>query len=811
MKKITSIAVRGVRGVRRELTLQLNGSSLILRGDNGTGKSSIVAGLMWALTGEMEPSSRARTGTEEAYRSNILEKASASRVVVTLADGSAISVTPGNTQADGQARLFRDSCQGCSPFLVRRQLLNILEARPVDRFKYLETFLELEEGDRTREAFLARARDHEKAADVSTQVAITRLESIRSRLPRERRSGPLTWQALVESLTAWATELKMPPATATWEALMQLSARLEPLMRGEALARTRSSLTSALNAWVRVGEAPPNPEPLLGALEGLAESLSDAAQVELLQEAQRHLARHSGTEVCPLCGAGAPTLAKRVEQRLAALEAVQQTRQGIAEAVTAWRQMLQRLTEAQTAVATANEALGGALPTAQQPAIEVPSFENAGSDEDAARAIVMIAPDTFGSAVAKSAAFWQGALEAALAALPQEENSDGLRQFLGAIKATEEAELAIGLAMETAGHERRLAGLFSDLSDAVRVARQDVAQELLTQISGLVSEFYTAIHPPDSSDEETGAPKIEVQRRAAGTAHLRGSFHATEVDDPRWVYSDGHLDTVGICVFLALRRFRADRDGERDCRLIVLDDVVLSVDLAHGRRLLDVLRANFDDHQILILTHNGLFCDWCAQKLPSFKRMAISNWSLESGPQLGEYLSALEHIAEQIERATSPKLLAQAVMNLMDEWLAQARFAYALSVPAKLGEEYTLTDLWQPFASQMKSVAKAFGPACAQLATLLNDLSDLPKFRNALAAHDNEFAREYPLAAVREIAKNASSLVALLYCSKCTKFATAVPSIREPEVLRCGPKCEQIRYVRPSKAGAASAGGSAGP
>jgi ABC-type transport system involved in cytochrome c biogenesis ATPase subunit len=81
MKKIATIAVRSVRGVRRELTLRLNGSSLILRGDNGTGKSSIVAGLMWALTGELEPSGRAKAGTEEAYRSNILEKASASRVV----------------------------------------------------------------------------------------------------------------------------------------------------------------------------------------------------------------------------------------------------------------------------------------------------------------------------------------------------------------------------------------------------------------------------------------------------------------------------------------------------------------------------------------------------------------------------------------------------------------------------------------------------------------------------------------------------------------------------------------------------------
>jgi len=123
---------------------------------------------------------------------------------------------------------------------------------------------------------------------------------------------------------------------------------------------------------------------------------------------------------------------------------------------------------------------------------------------------------------------------------------------------------------------------------------------------------------------------------------------------------------------------------------------------------------------VLIFTHNGLFCDWCTQRLPSYKRKAIARWSLETGPQLGEYLSALEHIEQQIATATSPKLLAQAVMNLMDEWLAEARFAYALPVQARLGEEYTLTEIWEPFCARLKEVEKAMKIPLGRLKPLLD-------------------------------------------------------------------------------------------
>jgi recombinational DNA repair ATPase RecF len=799
LKSIKSIAVRGIRGVRKEVTLNLEGKSLVVRGDNGTGKSSIVAGLMWALTGAMEPSPRAKKATEEAYRANILEKASDAQVVVVLMDGSQITAIPGNVTDSGDAALLRTNCHSSSPFLLRRQLLGILEARPVDRFKYLETFLELETADSLREDLVARARDHQRVADDKRAEAERLIEAINSRIPTEHRLHRLKWSTLVAALGAWARKLDTAPTDALWPALLEIAARLQTLMRGEELARSRSLLVTAVDACATMTECPEDPSSLADKVASLSNDLADGQLVELLEIARTYIAGQKDDSDCPLCGAASPNLLARVEEKLAQLEELRLSQAKLSQNISSWRSAMERLARAMSAVRSA--IAGGALTEGSihlgLNGEDLPQL--AGDGIETARALAAGKAGSIKAEVEEVRTTWLATLQQARDALPSEANAEGIRQLLGAIEAGRKAELAITLAEEVAEREAQTAGFYDTFADAIRTSRQDVAQALLNKISGLVGEFYEAIHPSQSIDEETGAPTIEIQRRAAGTAHLRGKFHALDVDDPRWVYSDGHLDTVAICIFLALRRFRADRDGAKDCRLLVLDDVVLSVDLSHGRRFLDLLRERFEDHQVLILTHNGLFCDWCVQKLPAFKRLAITSWSLEAGPRLGEYRSALEYVEDQIEHAAHPKLLAQAVMNLMDEWLGQARFEYALAIPARRGEEYTLTEIWEPFAKQMAATAKALGPDAAALSSCVNDLRDLPKMRNRLAAHDNDFAREYPLVTVREMAIAAAKLVTFLYCPVCANFATGVPSIRELELLRCSPRCEKIRLVRPSK------------
>jgi hypothetical protein len=331
-------------------------------------------------------------------------------------------------------------------------------------------------------------------------------------------------------------------------------------------------------------------------------------------------------------------------------------------------------------------------------------------------------------------------------------------------------------------------GVFSALHEALRRSRQDVAGEILGAIGATVAEYYLAIHPPGNPDEATGAPSIEVQRHGKGSAFVRGKFRNEGIKDPRWVYSDGHLDTVGICVFLALRRLRADAKG--DSKLLILDDIVLSIDLGHARRLIDLLKAEFSDHQTIILTHNGLFAYWCTYLMPGMRRLRIRSWTLEAGPTVGDMTSARERLEGALP-AGEPREIGMQIMNLMDEWCAEARYAYTLAVPARHDEQYTLADIWQPLVKRLRELAKELKSDLGGVAQALDRIPDLFAVRNALAAHENDFAKEYPRQTVVEMARDVLLIATTLRCQECAAFVVKPPSAM---VLSC--RCGKAVFTR---------------
>lgn len=52
--KIKNFKIKGLRGIRNDLFLELNNQSILLYGDNGSGKSSISDAFEWYYKDEIE-------------------------------------------------------------------------------------------------------------------------------------------------------------------------------------------------------------------------------------------------------------------------------------------------------------------------------------------------------------------------------------------------------------------------------------------------------------------------------------------------------------------------------------------------------------------------------------------------------------------------------------------------------------------------------------------------------------------------------------------------------------------------------------
>ena len=88
---------------------------------------------------------------------------------------------------------------------------------------------------------------------------------------------------------------------------------------------------------------------------------------------------------------------------------------------------------------------------------------------------------------------------------------------------------------------------------------------------------------------------------------------------PSEFLNEARLTAIGLCLYLAgmsqsIPPKRAD--GTTYPRLLVLDDVLLSLDMAHRLPLLKLLKsADFTDWQLLLLTHDRAWYEIAKQQL----------------------------------------------------------------------------------------------------------------------------------------------------------------------------------------------------
>ena len=91
MIKIKSLCIKGFRGVKKELSLELNSKSPLLFGDNGSGKSSITDAIEWFYEDSVEHLSSDeidRKGGLTALRNTFIADTEKSSVEINFTDSN---------------------------------------------------------------------------------------------------------------------------------------------------------------------------------------------------------------------------------------------------------------------------------------------------------------------------------------------------------------------------------------------------------------------------------------------------------------------------------------------------------------------------------------------------------------------------------------------------------------------------------------------------------------------------------------------------------------------------------------------------
>ena len=176
-------------------------------------------------------------------------------------------------------------------------------------------------------------------------------------------------------------------------------------------------------------------------------------------------------------------------------------------------------------------------------------------------------------------------------------------------------------------------------------ARNSILNDMFEKINSNFVNFYKELHGEDEKDFKSSLIPDEAKVVFEVDFYNKGMFH------PGAVHSEGHQDSMGICLFLSINRFLA----ENRLNIIVLDDVVMSVDANHRRNFCKLIKS-FPNTQFIITTHDRVWAKQLRSEgiVKSENMIEFKWWSIETGPTIGTNVNLWREIENDLNNNDVP-------------------------------------------------------------------------------------------------------------------------------------------------------------
>ncbi|MHB1484266.1 MAG: ATP-binding protein [Saccharofermentanales bacterium] len=334
------------------------------------------------------------------------------------------------------------------------------------------------------------------------------------------------------------------------------------------------------------------------------------------------------------------------------------------------------------------------------------------------------------------------------------------------------------------------------LLETYDASQATVLNELFTSISDRFIEFYKAMHIDDEKDFSA------VLNNDGAAVNMSVDFYGQGQFPPMAFHSEGHQDSMGIALFFALmEKLTTSESG-----LVVLDDVVMSVDIEHRKNFCRLLKKFFSDRQFIITTHDTVWAKNLINEGVVERKNSIQflYWNVTEGP-----VTVVGHDVWNISRAKAKVDLHGASAffrremecffeNVCDKLHARVRYNdvhkwdYGQYMNAAYKELQDLIKKAEQQARDFKNT-EALDKLASFSSTLKTQISTVSAdnwVTNALIHFnpDYEISKSEFLAAVDALEQFCHSFE----CSKCNASLSAMYTGENPVSLMC--KCGSYAY-----------------
>lgn len=826
MIRIESITINEFRGVRK-LTLDLGGGNFAVCGPNGTGKSGVVDALEFVLTGDVSRLSGEGQGdiSVKAHGPHVDRRndPAKARVVVKVTIpslGKTVTIersvkNPKNavvTPSDPNVLdIIRKIEAHPEIVLSRRQLIRYVLATPGKRAEEVQALLHLDEVEQVRGGLQKIANSCEKQLGPLKSAAAQAKESLVKALGID----DLTKEKLIAAANARRKIIGLAAFTELTETTTlkdgmaaQKSGDSQRILKAQALADIRVAREalaelSADAAKLRASEAAAD-------LQALAGDPAVAASVKRSSLYQAGL-ELIDKEACPLCDTPWD-VAKLKEHLQSKLDHLKEISRKLAEAEKKIAPLGELLRKVQSALEVLSRHASAA-----KPAI---AFSEAttflGTCGVRSRSLLTILPmdgtiKTLSTlqAVPKAVFDEIELLQKAVALLPDPTKEDEAREWL--VVAQERLEVwrdsmrRLKSAEAQAQTSRRVSDVYAATSDKVLTGiYEDVEKDFVA--------LYTFIN---RDDEEKFKAKLIP---SLGKLGFDVDFYGRGFFPPGAYHSEGHQDSMGISLYLALMRHL---QGDA-FTLAVLDDVLMSVDTGHRREVCALLKKEFPNTQFVMTTHDPIWLRHMRTEglIVSRNGVQFRSWNIDQGPAQWDARDVWQEIEDYL-KSDDVRGAASLLRNYLE--YESAELCHRLRAPVEFrgDAQYQLGEL---LPAAIRRLRELFGRAkrsanswnkqdgIKEIAAREEAFSKLAAASKAeewqinVAVHFNSWA-----ALTKDdfapVAGTFRALISGFACDKptCRSYLRVTPDRETPEFLNCD--CGTINYnLREKEASKVSSG-----
>lgn len=731
------------RGATQPITIHFDPAKPITMvfGENGNGKSTIIDALTCLLT-ENRGSIEDKSETEQKY----LKSIGKTEAKISLStNGGTFSAT-----ITGNGRTIVKNPEAGHPtlkFLRRKMIVNLIEAKASERYKELKDFIDVAE--------IFKCEDELRKAKRSTELDYNSKVSIIADSSETLENAWVEEGSPSASYLAWAetqATLDVSDLTAETQKFRNLKSKwVDIISKYESYISAKEVLVIA---ELHLREKHEDLE-----AAKLSDAVGDVTLLALLEKAKTYIEHNVQIDICPVCSNDMEKqiVVESLDSRIATMSVLKIASDAYNLSKTSFDQKKQILDREMLAI---NNLL---LPYKEL----IIEFEDshhlindfiAGFGEEIEGNILnfvnnKIHLDDLNITIN----------------LNEEAKSKALSQhnlIVTQFRSISENKL----------RAEQLQSLVQSLTNALEVvesSRKEFIETELESISEEVDRLYGSLHP----GEEIGNIKLFLKPNAQSSLVVGGSFHSETDIAPQSLYSESHLDTLGVCIFMALAKKYGDENT-----ILVLDDVMMSVDENHLDRFIELLHSECTHFSnIIVTTHYRPWRDrYRNNRAPSTSVhfLELRNWTLESGIKVYNGKLVLDELKQLVinEEDFHRENIASTAGRMLENMLDYLTMKFQSRLPRKPQNNYTLSELLSGLSTSLlnnlkvehvtKDASGAYTVVekTVLLKPIIDRLKGLNAVRNQVGAHFNFDGSLISDADVLEFGKVTIELAELLIC-----------------------------------------------